>query len=110
MKLSYLNKTVNDIHKHVSSMMKVSQRYGKKMGRMGTLPFNSAEGSTFARKTAEMMATNSGSVDDMLGSIFKKATSAGMSEEHMSRMNTVADRIRGSFSGPRKELDSLSYL
>lgn len=75
-------------------MMKVSSRYGKKMGTMGTTPFQSASGSAFARKTAEMMSERPENMQAMLSRIMDKAKDAGMSGQHMDRMTEVADRIR----------------
>lgn len=112
MRLSHLNKAINDIHSHVSSLMKVSSKYGKKMGTMGTTPWNSAQGAAFARKTAEMMAKNPGNVDSMLSRIFNKARGAGMSSDHMDRFNTVADRIkeRASRAGPDSDLSKINLF
>lgn len=80
-------------------MMKVSNRYGKKMGTMGTTPFNSAEGAGFARKTAQMMSERPDAAGAMMDRIFKKATDAGMSSDHMSRLEQVAGRIHGELGG-----------
>jgi hypothetical protein len=74
-------------------MMKVSSRYGKKMGRMGTLPWSSAPGAAFARHTAEAMNKNPRAASAMLDRIFKKAKDAGMSSHHLDRLHEVGGRI-----------------
>ena len=91
--LLHANKTINSLQKHIESLMKVSAPYGKKRGTMGTAPFNSAGGSAFSRRTAEMMASKPQNVGPMMDSIFKKATDAGMGSQHMERMQEVAGRI-----------------
>lgn len=98
----YANKTINNLQKHIESLMKVSAPYGKKMGTMGTSPFNSAAGSAFSRRTAEMMAQKPGNAGLMLDRIFKKATDAGVSSEHMKRMDQVGGRIFGELGSAQK--------
>lgn len=94
------NKTINNIHNHLNSMMKVSAKYGKKMGTMGTEPFNSSTGSKFARRSAEMMSGTPDEAYGIMGAIMDKAKGAGMSKEHMGRMNEVKGRIYDElFSG-----------
>ena len=89
------NRVIRSIQENIESMMKVSARYGKKMGTMGTEAFNSATGSSFSRSAAEMMIEEGSDAEAILGAIMKKAEGANMHPHHMKRMNEVADRIRG---------------
>ena len=90
-------------------MMKVSSKYGKKMGTMGTTPFNSASGAGFARKTAEMMHKRPDAAGAMMDRIFNKANKAGMSGDHMKRMEEVATRIHSDLgSAPKGQGGPLS--
>jgi len=89
------NKAINSLGKHIQSMMKVSAKYGKSMGTMGTMPFNSSGGATFARKTAKMMSERPEAAGAMMGRIMSKAEKAGMSEQHMGRMNEIYGRVMG---------------
>jgi len=109
MNLMYANKAINGIQRHIESLMKVSAPYGKKMGTMGTAPFNSAQGSAFARKTAEMMHSRPDAAGAMMDRIFSKGRNAGMSEKHIDRMNEVAKRIHGDLgSAPKGQGGPLS--
>ena len=89
------NRAINSMQKHIESMMKISAPYGKGMGAMGTLPFNSAGGAGFAHKTASMMNQNPKAAEGMLSSIMRKAEGSGMSPAHMERMSELQDRVRG---------------
>jgi hypothetical protein len=96
------NKAINGLQKHIESMMKVSAKYGKKMGIMGTVPFNSARGAGFARETAEMMQRRPEAAGAMMDRIFNKAGEAGMSGDHMKRMEEVATRIHSDLGSMPK--------
>lgn len=109
MNLMRANKAINSIQKHINSLMRVSSKYGKSMGAMGTMPWNSAHGSTFARKTAEMMSSDPKAGSMMLDSILNKASGAGMEKRHMERMREVAGRISSELS-PQSSLNSINYL
>lgn len=98
----HANKAINGLQKHIESMMKVSSKYGKKMGSMGTMPFNSAHGAGFARRTAEMMQKEPGNAGAMMDRIFNKANKAGMSGDHMARMEEVATRIHSDLGTTSK--------
>lgn len=89
------NKAINNLQRHVQSMMKVSSKYGKKMGTMGSVPFNSAEGSTYANEMAKSMARNRGDMGTLLDGIMQKAGKAGMSEEHLGRMKQLKGYMAG---------------
>jgi len=91
------NRAINSVQKHIESMMKVSSAYGKKMGTMGTTPFQSAGGSAFAKKTAEMMSERPEAMSSMLGRIMDRAKGAGMEPRHMERMEELAGRVRSQF-------------
>jgi len=89
------NKAINKLQTHIQSMMKVSAKYGKSMGTMGTSPFNSARGSTFANETARMMASDPSVMKPMMSRIMGRAEEAGMSSKHMDRMNELYGRVLG---------------
>lgn len=100
--LSHANKAINNIHDHVSRMMRVSSRYGKKMGTMGSLPYKSAHGASFARKTAKMMANpNLGAdgLNSMLYAMQRRGTKAGMSEAHLGQLKSIGNDIKAELGG-----------
>jgi len=100
--LSHANRAINNIHDHVSRMMRVSSRYGKKMGTMGSLPYKSAHGASFARKTAKMMVNpNLGAdgLDSMLYAMQRRGTNAGMSKAHLGQLKSIGNDIKAELGG-----------
>ncbi len=95
----YANRAINNIQRHIQSMMKVSSHYGNKMGAMGKVPAMSGPGANFARKTANMMHQNPTSMNPILSSIMSRAEGSGMSKSHMERMSELMGRVRGEMPG-----------
>ena len=100
----FSNKAMNNIYKHIQSMMKVSSKYGKSMGNMGALPFNSAQGSDFAKNAAQMLGSHPNLRGPMLKQIMNKATASNMSPDHMKRMKELQSYIMAE-SGLSKSSD-----
>ena len=100
-----MNKVINSIQHHISSMMKVSAKYGKEAGALGKLHSASAEGATFSNKAAKMIADNPKYSEDMIKRLLNKGIVEGMPEDKIKRMHELANRIRNDLGSGMRSSD-----